>query len=556
MKTRLALIATTFIVAMAAAVACAQTAFAATTSPVVALAAGDEHTCALHADGTVQCWGSNDFGQLGNEEVASSSTPVPAVLPADAHIVAIAAGGFHTCAVARDHRVFCWGYNGWGSLGIGDQPTQPVPALVTLGPTDAVATDVAAGGFTSCVLLSNGRAQCWGRNQYGEVGDGTRILRNVPTLVTGIVDALDIDAGDNHVCVLRAIGRMQCWGRNPDARAGDPTMENVVEVSAGAAHTCARTTVGALRCWGNNTYGQLTPNNIDADVARVSAGGTHTCVVSAAGAVVCWGDSSLGQLGDLDAMLADHRASDVVSGKQHTCALLDDASVWCWGLSLSGQAGSHPLANADVPVRLMAGVATPPAPEPQPTTPVQPEPTLPQPVTPEPTPATPVIETPVAPAPVVSLPAVEAPAPVEKLAPSPEVVVVPPAVVPQPLTPSIPKLAYVELRLGQQVGLVRLGRSAGVRLPGSLIAGSLTRQRSVSAHPFNALRVEALVSHPRNCRNVLTPTLGAAVRATRVGECRVTLRISRGAKPTLVRTVVIRTTAFAAPENNPARNTR
>ena len=473
---------------------------------------------------------------------------MPVALPADAHIVAIAAGGFHTCAVARDHRVFCWGYNGWGSIGIGDQPTQPVPVLVTLAPTDAVATDVAAGGFTSCVLLSNGRAQCWGRNQYGEVGDGTRVLRNVPTAVIGIVDALDIEAGDNHVCALRAIGRMQCWGRNPDGRAGDPTMENIAEVSAGAAHTCVRTTVGALRCWGNNTYGQLTPNNVDADVARVSAGGTHTCVVSAAGAVVCWGDSSLGQLGDLDALLADHRASDVVSGKQHTCALLDDASVWCWGLSLSGQAGSHPLANAEIPMRLMAGMATPPAPEPQPT--------LPQPVSPEPIPTTPVIETPVVPAPVVTQPVVEAPAPVEKSAPSPEVVVVPPAVAPQPLTPPIPKLAYVELRLGQQVGLVRLGRSAGVRLPGSLITGSLTRQRSMSAHPFNTLRVEATVSHPRNCRNVLTSNLGAAVRATRVGECRVTLRINRGAKPALERTVVIRTTAYAVPGNNVARNTR
>ena len=560
MKTRTALIATTFILATAAAVSCAQTAFAATPSPVVAVSAGDKHTCALHDDGVVQCWGSNEFGQLGNEEVAESTTPMPAALPADAHIVAIAAGGFHTCAVARDHRVFCWGHNGWGSLGIGDQPSQSVPRLVTLAPTDGVATDVAAGGFTSCALLSNGRAQCWGRNQYGEVGDGTRTLRNVPTSVVGVVDALDLDAGDNHVCALRAIGHMQCWGRNIDGRIGDATMPNVAEVSAGGSHTCARTTVGALRCWGSNIYGQLTPNNIDAGVAHVSAGGLHTCIASEAGAAVCWGESSLGQLGDLDALLADHEVVDVAAGKQHTCALLDDAAVWCWGLSLVGQAGDHTLTTAATPVRLIAGVPRPVAPEPAP----QPEPTVPQPVEPqpiaqEPLPATPVIETPVDPAPVVEAP-VEAPAPtptpVEKLAPSPDIVVAPPAPTPQPVAPSVPKLGYVDVRLGQEVGLVRLARSAGVRLPRSLIAGSLSRRRSISAHPFNALRVEATVSHPRNCRNVLTQTLTAAVRATRVGECRVTLRIARAGKPALVRTVVVRTVALAVPVNNLARNTR
>ena len=559
MKTRTALIATTFILATAAAVSCAQAAFAATTNPVVAVSAGDEHTCALHDDGVVQCWGSNDFGQLGNEEVAESATPVPAALPADAHIVAIAAGGYHTCAVARDHRVFCWGYNGWGSLGIGDQPSQPLPRLVTLAPTEGVATDVAAGGFTSCVLLSNGRAQCWGRNQYGEVGDWTRTLRNVPTPVIGLGDALDLDAGDNHVCALRSIGRMQCWGRNTDGRAGDATMPNIAEVSAGGAHTCARTTLGALRCWGNNAYGQLTPNNVDAGVARVSAGGSHTCIASDAGAAVCWGDSTLGQLGELEAMMADHDVVDVAAGKQHTCALLDDASVWCWGLSLVGQAGDHTLTTAASPVQLIAGVPQPTMPDPAPQ-PTQPEPTVPQPVEPDPLPATPVIEEPVDSSPIVespvATPVIEAPTPVEKLAPSPEVVVTPPVVTPQPTVPSIPKLAHVDLRLGRQVGLVRLARSAGVRLPSSLIASSLSRRRSISTHPFNTLRVEATVSHPRNCRNVLTETLGAAVRATRVGECRVTLRIVRGGKPALVRTVVIRTAAFAAPVNNLARNTR
>jgi alpha-tubulin suppressor-like RCC1 family protein len=538
----------------------AQPAAAATASPVVALAAGDDHTCALHADGAVQCWGGNDFGQLGNPEVESSTRPVPAYLPGDAHAVAIDAGAFHTCVLTRDHRVYCWGYNGWGSLGDGTFTSSSIPAPVTLAPTAAVASNITAGGFTTCVSLSNGTAQCWGRNQYGEVGDSTRTMRNTPTPVTGIADAVDIDAGVNHVCALRSVGRAQCWGRAGDGRTGDATFADVAQVSAGGAHTCMRTTIGALRCWGSNTFGQLTPNNIDADIVGVSTGGAHTCVTTEAGTVRCWGDGSAGQLGVSNVVVEGLDVVETTAGARHTCALLDDASVWCWGDSVMGQAGDHSLTLATTPVNLIAGVPTPPS-QPETPAPSEPAPAEPTPVDAEPAPA------PVQPAPSVEVPAETptrnepaAPQPVEKQVASETPTVVPPNVMPpapSPITPSpIAKRGVLELRLGRDASLVRVARAAGVRLPGTLIAGSLSRARSVSAHPFNRLRVEMKVSHPRNCRNVLTPVLGAAVRATRVGECRVTLRVSRAGRPDIVRTVIVQTVATVAPVNNLARNTR
>ena len=588
MKARSALFALVLAAGVAGGFAFPRPVAAVTTGAVVALSAGDNHTCSLHVDGTVQCWGSNDFGQLGNPDVEASSTPVPVVFPTPTHVVAIATGSFHTCAVDRDHRVFCWGSNGYGQLGLGSAMSRMTPTLVTLTPTDGVASDVAAGGFTSCVLLSNGRAQCWGRNQYGEVGDTTRTLRNVPTAVVGVSDAVDIDAGDNHVCVLRSVGTMFCWGRNIDGRTGDTTFANVAEVSAGGTHTCARTTLGALRCWGSNSAGQLTPNNLNAGINRVAAGGRHTCVVADAGTVACWGDDSEGQLGESPVTFDGQMALEVASGARHTCARLDDSSVWCWGHSLFGQAGDQTLTTPSMPVRLITAIApVPVAPAPVPPTlpepvtpdPVLPEPIVPAPVIPEPTPAVPqpvvpapVVSEPVVPVPVVTVPVVSAPVvaapvvvvdePVEKQAaveaPSaPAVVVEAPATPQTPLvTPSIPRPGVIDLRLGAQVDLVRLGRVAGVRLPASLIASSLSRVRSISSNPLSRLRVEVSVSHPRNCRNVLTPTLGAAVRATRVGECRVTLRIGRVGKPSLVRTVFVRTAAYAAPINNLARNTR
>ncbi|MFZ9697964.1 MAG: hypothetical protein ACO3C5_10085 [Ilumatobacteraceae bacterium] len=557
-------ITTVAIAGIAGGLCVAQPVAAATTSRVVALAAGDEHTCALHADGAVQCWGGNDFGQLGNPEVESSVRPVPAHLPDDAQVAAIDAGAFHTCALTRDHRVYCWGDNGWGSLGIGGFGGSSIPVLVTLAPTVAVASGITAGGFTTCVSLSNGTAQCWGRNQYGEVGDSTRTMRNTPTPVVGIADAIDLDAGVNHVCALRSVGRAQCWGRAGDDRTGDATFADVAQVSAGGAHTCMRTTVGALRCWGSNTFGQLTPNNIDGDIVRVATGGAHTCVTTEAGTVRCWGDGSAGQLGVSNVVVEGLGVVDTTAGARHTCALLDDASVWCWGDSVMGQAGDHSLTLATTPVNLIAGVPTTPAqPEtPAPTEPIpsEPIPAEPAPFEPEPTPA------PMQPEPGIEAP-IEAPArpqpveaqPVEKQVASdtpsvatPNVAPPAPTLVPAPVA----KRGVLELRLGREATLLRIGRAAGVRLPGTLIAGSLSRVRSVSAHPFNRLRVEMKVSHPRNCRNVLTPVLGAAVRATRVGECRVRLRVSRAGRADIVRTVIVQTVAAVAPMKNLARNTR
>lgn len=494
---------------------------------IVALTAGEEHTCALDDAGAVWCWGSNAFGQLGTEDVEQTAYPVRVALSTEAHVVAVAAGAHHTCAVTRGRDVLCWGSNGFGQIGIGVAPSQATPQLVTLAPTEAHASDVAAGGFTSCVLLSDGAAQCWGRNQYGEVGDWTRTLRNVPTPVIGVADGVDIDAGDNHVCVLRGIGRMQCWGRASDGRIGDSTMTGVAQVSAGGAHSCARTITGGLRCWGSNTSGQLTPNDIDAGITRVAAGGKHTCAINDAATLTCWGDSSLDQLGRLGDPATGHEwpaVADVAAGALHTCTLHVDSSVRCWGHSLTGQAGDHGTVSSPTPVVVIAGLPS------QPDTPSPlPDNRLPN----TPVNDNPIVDVPVADVPVRREPTLDAPAQtLPGLGAAPSVA---------RRTPSIVRPGYVNLRLGNEVSLVRLARSAGVRLPGHLIASTLGRVRSVSEHPFTKLRVEMRVSNPRNCRNVLTPTLGAAVRATRVGECRVTLRIARAGRAELLRTVIIRT---------------
>lgn len=538
MNKRSPLITSLFIpLAALAVLSFAHPAAAATSSPVVGLTAGDNHTCAVREDGVVECWGDNAFGQLGNPEVESTSRPVPVALPADAQVTQVAAGAFHTCALTRDARVYCWGYNGWGSLGIGDAPSASTPQLVTLAATPAHAVRITAGGFTTCVALSNGAAQCWGRNQYYEVGDGTRAMRNTPTPVTGIFDAVDIEAGVNHVCVVRAIGKMQCWGRAADGRTGDLTYPNVALVSAGGAHTCVRTATGGLHCWGSNTYGQLTTNNVDAGIARIATGANHTCAATEAGAVVCWGLSTAGQLGDTVQPAPGSDVVDVVAGANHTCVLTDRAAVLCWGDSTFGQAGDHSLTTSASAVELIAATQLPAAQTPQPA-PVDPQPVN-VPVT------TPIVSE----SPAVEKQAAAAPAS------TPDVVVPAPQVTPKSVT--LPRLRVISARRGAMLPVTRVARAAGVRVPSALIVSSLNPTRSISNHAWSTVRIEMSVPKTTVCRNVLTPSLTAALRVTQAGSCYVTVRVVREGKLTIVRTVVVRSVVpvnTARPNRNDARH--
>jgi alpha-tubulin suppressor-like RCC1 family protein len=282
---------------------------------------GGYHTCARFADGTLQCWGRNDQRQLGNAATTTDISTVPVPVTGITTATAVTAGAFHTCALLGDGTVRCWGQNDFGQLGNGlISPIGSAPGAVT-GLSGVVA--IAAGGWHACALLNNGGVRCWGQNTYGALGDGTVVSSPLPVAVSGLTTAVAIEAGIFHTCARLQDGSGQCWGRNEDGQLGNGTRTNSsvptpvaggitpAGLAPGAEHGCALFADGSLRCWGDNNFGQLgngspvgsttTPSSPVSGIttaASATSGAVHTCALLQGGAVQCWGMNPDGRLGD------------------------------------------------------------------------------------------------------------------------------------------------------------------------------------------------------------------------------------------------------------------
>lgn len=188
-------------------------------SGVVAIATGGYHTCALTTAGAVQCWGRNSNGQLGDSGNTNHNTPQQ-VTGLTSGVAAIAAGDYHTCARTTAGAVQCWGWNIFGQLGDGSYNSSNVPQPVT-GLGSGVAA-IEAGGNHTCAQTTTGALQCWGNNFYGQLGDGSKISSNTPQPVTGLASGVEaIAGGDYHTCALTTDGAAQCWGYNGNGELGN-----------------------------------------------------------------------------------------------------------------------------------------------------------------------------------------------------------------------------------------------------------------------------------------------------------------------------------------------
>ena len=353
------------------------------------------HTCAILDNGSVTCWGRNNHGQLGDGTTTQRNTPTQtSSLGTGRTAVAIAGGYQHTCAILDDGSVSCWGDNNYGQLGDGTTSSRIVPTQTSSLGTGRTAVAISSGEYHTCALLDNGSVSCWGHNISGFLGDGTTTQRNSPTQTSSFGTgrtAVAISSGDYHTCAILDDDSVSCWGDNFHGQLGDGTTtqrntptqtsslgagRTAVTISSGYMHTCAVLDDGSVKCWGYNIQGQLgdgttSSRNVPTQISSLGTGRTavaissgeyHTCALLDNGSLSCWGSNDFYQLGDGTTTDRDtptqtlslgngRTAVAISSGEYHTCAILDNASVRCWGANYYGQVGNGISASLNPPTQ-------------------------------------------------------------------------------------------------------------------------------------------------------------------------------------------------------------
>ena len=237
---------------------------------------GSGMTCAIIVNGTLQCWGSNLHGAVSSPPASCTSCSLPvATLPwLSLEDVADVSVQSTVLVALRNGSILCWGYNNFGNCGVG-HTTLSIPssaAVQVSGITSAVT--VAASNIHSCAVLSTQTVTCWGRGASGQLGYGNtanRLTPNGVVAVNGPVQQVSVaKSGGAFTCALLVRGTVQCWGDNSYGQLGlgdtlqrsSPGPElsfdiNVTSVSLGGTHACVLLLNGSVSCWGSGSEGQL-----------------------------------------------------------------------------------------------------------------------------------------------------------------------------------------------------------------------------------------------------------------------------------------------------------
>jgi alpha-tubulin suppressor-like RCC1 family protein len=344
------------------------------TPPLVA--AGDGHSLAIRADGTLWSWGGNGSRQLGDGTTTSRNLPILVNVSGG---VALAAGASHSLTLRADGSITAWGANGNGQLGNGTTNAGTTPGPVS-GLFNVVA--IAAGGSHSLALLNTGAVWSWGRNSEGQLGDGTTTQRLDPVQAPELSSITRLAAGSNHSLALKADGSVWTWGANGNGQLGigNTTARSTpgalsglaaTQIAAGNFHSLVLLADGTVRAWGSNVSGQLgdgsntqrtTPVTVTglASITAIAGGGSHSLALDSSGVVWAWGSNANGQLGDGSTTNRNTAATVaglpaivwIAAGGYHSLAIDADGGVWAWGRNTDGQLGDATTTNRLAPVQI------------------------------------------------------------------------------------------------------------------------------------------------------------------------------------------------------------
>jgi len=325
---------------------------------ITQVAMGGGHTIALDASGVVYTWGYNRYGELGigNENGIGSNIPVEVggVL-SQKTIIQVAAGEYHSIALGADGTVYTWGYNYMGQLGNGNYTDSNVPVETTLSGTISGGTiiQVAAGMNHSMALADDGTVYTWGFNGYGQLGNATEVSTYnvpVPVFTSGVLNGktvIQIAAGNGHSIALTTEGNVYTWGWGGYGQLGneDSTRANQnVPVAV-------------------STSGVLSGKTI----TKIAGGGIHSVALASDGTVYTWGQNSFGELGNGDNLHQNQNVpvavvtsgalngvtiTQVAAGNNHTITLGNNGTVYTWGRNQYGILGNGSYAESNVPVAI------------------------------------------------------------------------------------------------------------------------------------------------------------------------------------------------------------
>lgn len=262
------------------------------------IALGQDHTCILQYDQSVDCYGWNSRGQAEDH-------------PGPLHD--IVSGTFHNCGLLPDDTAVCWGDGRNGELNV------PGGAF----------KQIAAGDGYTCGLRPTGMVECWGKNHVGQA---------IP--VTGPFDRIEL--GSHHGCGFLADGSMDCWGYDRDGRNVDVPAGNYLDQSVGTAHNCVLLADGSADCWGYNLWGQA--EDRPGPFVQIEPGWGHTCALDANGDVECWGNQS----GNVPTSITGPFVQ-IFAGGNHYCGIRANETLECWGYNSYGQGDTNEMPFGEQP---------------------------------------------------------------------------------------------------------------------------------------------------------------------------------------------------------------
>jgi alpha-tubulin suppressor-like RCC1 family protein len=380
---------------------------------VASVDAGQLHSCAVTGAGAGYCWGSNQFGELGDG--SGSDARIPVLVAGGFAFGTISSTSNYACGLTTSGRAVCWGHGRLGRLGNGSITDQATPSAV-LG--DHQFSSVSVGGVHACGLDLTGAAYCWGDNTNGQLGTETSETcldlgalvpcSTQPVAVGGGLVFTSISAGFFHTCALTATGAAFCWGRNAFGSLGDGTVTprrtpvavagglSFGMIASGAEYTCALTPAGVPYCWGGNAGGQLglgptrpfpiVPTNVVGNLQFkfLSASNEnnvfgHTCGITTENAAYCWGATEDGAVGAPTSETCPGFGGDaphacvtspvlvtggvlfksISAGFRHTCATAVSGEAYCWGGNYKGELGNGTSSFSSTPVRVSPGSPIP-----------------------------------------------------------------------------------------------------------------------------------------------------------------------------------------------------